>query len=150
MRYDGWGVVNIGPLTEKAIERFMVKLGMALYYKHNGALFDGVIYADHVNFLAIDKPSDVLNKMLRMAPHLSTPQRANTLLIDRFIYRFQHSPEQGLMYAIVQFNEQFIFQLIVIDHKMADELEAMSRRDGSDLPSVRRYLCPLKHRPVAE
>ena len=43
--------------------------------------------------------------MLRMAPGLSQSKRSHTPLQDRFIYRFNHSATDGVMYAVVQFSE---------------------------------------------
>lgn len=148
MRRNGWGVANIGPLTQSIIGRFMVKLGKALYYRHNDMLFDGIIYANHINIISIDKPPALMEEILRMAPDLSIPQRSKRPLTDQFIYRFNHSAEHGVMYAVVEFSEQFVFQLIVVGYEMANKLETMSQRAGSELPSVGRYPCPLKHRPM--
>lgn len=41
LRREGWGLWNMGPLTQSIMIRFMIKLSKALYYRHNGVLFDG-------------------------------------------------------------------------------------------------------------
>lgn len=148
MRSEGWGAVNIGPLTGAMIERFMVKLGKALYYRHNKTLLDGTIYALHINILNVDQPSALMADMLQLAPGLSQSQRNNMPLTDQFIYRFNNSHQEGVMYAVVQFSEQFMFQLIVLSDEMAAKLVALNKQQGGpELPIKGRYECQLKHRP---
>jgi len=52
-----------------------------------------------------------------MAPVVPEIERNRKPLFDQFIYRFNHSPEHRVMYAVVQFGEQFIFQLIAIGRR---------------------------------
>jgi hypothetical protein len=44
LRRAGWGAMYWGSLTCAAVERFGIKLGKALYYRHNNELFEGDIY----------------------------------------------------------------------------------------------------------
>ena len=143
MRDLGWGVINHGPLTTAMTDRFMMKLGKALYYRHNGAIFDGVLYAYHINLFAKDHTADFMERILAKAPALPSIERNKQSLLDQFIYRFNYSPEHGVMYAVVQFGEQYIFQLVAMRRDAAAEIEAMAEREGKGIPVVGRHECFL-------
>jgi hypothetical protein len=121
------------------ITRFMLKLSKALYFKHNGTIFDGVIYANHINIAASNTTPEYLNDILKMAPALADIKRNRQSLAEQFIYRFNHSPTEGVMYAVVQFGHQFVFQLIAMSRQMDAKLVAMNQ--GVDLSKVGRYEC---------
>lgn len=125
-RQRGWGALHIGPMTHAVIERFMIKLSKALYYKHNGKIFDGVLYIHHINRLSVDTTPEYLKSIYQMAPALPEIKRNSKSLFDQFVYRFNHSPEHGVMYAVVQFGQQWIFQLIAVSPEMDAKLIAMS------------------------
>jgi hypothetical protein len=144
MRHLGWGALHIGPLSSAALTRFMVKLGKALYFRHNQTVLDGVIYADHINLLDRDRTPEVMQHILREAPQLSESRRANQSLQDQFVYRFNHSSEHGVMYAIVQFNEQYIFQLVVVGWEMEATLAEAARAASVEGRVPNRYPCPIK------
>jgi hypothetical protein len=141
LRQKGYGVANIGPLTEAAITRFMVKMGKALYYKHNGHVFDGVLYVNHISLAARDTTPDYIDSILRMAPALAAVERNKRPLSEQFIYRFNNSPEAQVMYAVVQFGEQFIFQLIAMGREMQAKLVELN--NGQSLPGTGRHECFL-------
>jgi hypothetical protein len=126
LRQRGWGVANNGPLTQAATTRFMVRLGKALYYKHNAEVFDGVVYVNHINVMARDTTPDYIDSILRMAPALATVERNRKPLSNQFVYRFNHSAEGQVMYAVVQFGDQFVF------HGPTNACEAgrIKRREG--------------------
>ena len=84
MRAAGWGTVHLGPLSEAMVRRFMIKLGKALYYRHNSKVFEGVIYALHVNSLAKDSTPELFEDILSMAPLIPEVKRANATLQDQF------------------------------------------------------------------
>jgi hypothetical protein len=117
----------------------MLKLSKALYFKHNGTIFDGVIYANHINIAASNTTPEYLNDILKMAPALADIKRNRQSLAEQFIYRFNHSPTEGVMYAVVQFGHQFVFQLIAMSRQMDAKLVAMNQ--GVDLSKVGRYEC---------
>jgi hypothetical protein len=142
-RKQGWNVARIGPKTEALINRFMVKLAKALFYRHNSAVFDGVVYVSHINLILRDSPGEYVQSILKMAPALPAIQRNNKPLLDQFIYRFNHSPEHRVMYAVVQFSEQFVFQLIALGHEMAERLEDTLRAGGQDPPNIAKHDCRL-------
>jgi hypothetical protein len=111
MRRVGWGSINLGPITRGVLERFMVKLGKALYYKHISEVFDSVIYARHVNATAKNSTPEFLTRLLHLAPELASTERNGRSLMDQFVYRFNVSGERGVVYAVPQFSEQMIFQI---------------------------------------
>lgn len=113
-----------------------------------GTLFDGIIYASHISVLAKDNTPEFMTEVLRLAPVLSEPRRNRRSLADQFLYRFNASSEFGVVYAVVQFSEQFIFRIFAISRKMADDLELKRQRTGLEVPLQGRCLCSLKHRPT--
>ena len=147
-RREGWGMANLGPLTQAMISRFMIKLSKALYYRHNHHIFDGVLYVNHINRLSRDTTPEYINSILKMAPALPEIERNRKSLFDQFIYRFNHSPEHRVMYAVVQFGEQFIFQLIAIGPEMDAKLVELNQ--GIDLSKIGRHECFLSSTSARE
>jgi len=141
LRQRGWGVANIGPLTQGMITRLMIKLSKALYYKHNGHVLDGILYVHHVDVTARDTTPEYIKGILRMAPAVAAIERNRKPLSEQFIYRFNYSPEAQVMYAVVQFGDQFIFQLIAMGREMHEKLVELN--GGKDLPNAGRHECYL-------
>lgn len=141
----GWGVIRLGPLTQELFSRFMVKLGKALYYYHNKTLFDGVIYAVHVDPMSNENQSDYMNTIFKFAPELAISTRNKKSLSDQFAYRFNNEPQLGIMYAVVQFNEQFIAQIMAVKWDLDKRLQADLLQTGVEAPLQGRFPCPLKH-----
>lgn len=131
-RQRGWSAINIGPRTQAVISRFMIKLGKALYFKHNNHAFDGVLYTHHINRLRADTTPKYLAGIYKMAPGLPVVDRNKKSLADQFIYRFNHSPEHRAMYAVVEFGIQWIFQIIAVSREMDGSLTG--KEDASSLP----------------
>jgi hypothetical protein len=142
-RQEGWGIANIGPMTQAMISRFMIKLSKALYYRHNRHIFDGVLYVNHINRLSRDTTPEYISNILGMAPALPEIERNRKSLFDQFIYRFNHSPEHRVMYAVVQFGEQFIFQLIAMGPEMDAKLVELNQ--GKGLSKIDRHECFLSY-----
>ncbi|HEU0082274.1 MAG TPA: hypothetical protein VFQ87_05325 [Bradyrhizobium sp.] len=140
-RQEGWGMANIGPLTQAMISRFMIKLSKSLYYRHNNHVFDGVLYVNHINLIARNTTPEYLNGILKIAPRSPEIERNRRSLADQFIYPFNHSPEHRAMYAVVQFGEQFIFQLIAVSREMDEKL--VETNQGIDLSKIGRHECFL-------
>jgi hypothetical protein len=130
-RQRGWSPIYIGPRTHAVIDRFMVKLSRALYFKHNNHAFDGVLYTHHINKLRADTTPEYLKSIYKMAPGLPIVDRNKKSLADQFIYRFNHSPEHRVMYAVVEFGVQWIFQLMAVSREMDERL--MSKEEASSL-----------------
>jgi hypothetical protein len=117
------------------------KLGKALYYRHNNHLFDGVMYVHHIDRFSRDTTPEFITEILRMAPASPEIVRNGKSLVEQFIYRFNHSPEHRVMYAGVQFGDQFIFQLIAIGREMDAKLRELN--PNLDLSKVGRQECFL-------
>jgi hypothetical protein len=62
-RRQGWGLINLGALTQAMITRFMIKLSKALYFRHNNHIFDGVLYIHHVNRMSIDTTRECIRSI---------------------------------------------------------------------------------------
>jgi hypothetical protein len=148
MRLAGWGSMRLGLLTQDAIGRFMVKLGRALYYRHNNVPFQGVIYANHFNTLSKAHTPALIESLLRIAPMQPELKRANQDLSDQFIYRFNHNAEHGAMYAVVQFSEQMIFQILAMRWEMSDQIDQWIKEKGIESPFQRRVECRLSQTDI--
>lgn len=143
-RRQGWGLINLGPLTKAILTRFMIKLTKALYFRHNEHIFDGVAYIYHINKLSADTTPDYINSILKMAPETPKIERNKKTLIDQFIYQFNHSPEHRVMYAVVQFGEQFIFQLVAASRDIDEKLLATQPNEQAKEPLSFRHECFLR------
>lgn len=142
LRQAGWGLANIGPLTEAMLDRFIIKLAKALYYKHNSDILDGVIYIHHIDIAARDTSHEYLKTILLMAPVLAEIKRNQRSLSEQFPYRFNNSREHGVMHAVVQFGDQFIFQILAMS-RMA-ETKLIELREGAELSWAGRRECFLE------
>jgi len=149
MRWAGWGALNIGPLSRAAIDRFIVKLGKALYYRHNDEVFEGDIYIKHIDPLIKNKNPAYWQGLLNFAPRFATPQRNSKSLADRFIYRFNHDTRLGVIYAVVQFGHQLIFQIMAARHDLALELEQNRAAAGEEMPTKGVFHCTLKSHAIS-
>lgn len=147
MRQAGWGSINLGRLTDAVIARFVVKLGKALYYRNNGTLFDGIIYSQHISILKRDVTPEFIAEILRLAPAVADLKRGNQSLVDQFLYRFNNSSEHGALYAVAQFSEQFIFQVVAVRRDMAQKLTVLTQTNGRALSDLEVYDCHLLHKP---
>ena len=144
LRRAGWGTINIGPLTHAAIKRFGVKLGKALYYRHNSALFEGDIYVRHLAPVGSDKDGQDLKEILRFAPVPVFPERSRKALGDQFMYRFNADSTFGIINAVIEFNPQLIYHVTALSKKLAEELKAST---SASLPKEFLHHCTLKPRP---
>lgn len=124
----------------------MIKLGRALFYRHTGQLFDGDLYVRHIDNLRRDVTPKSVEAVVRFAPDFIRPERGKKPLTDQFIYRFNASAEYGVLYAVVQFSEQMIFQITAISQKMANTLADMRAVSGKEMPKAGLVRTPLKHR----
>jgi hypothetical protein len=143
-RREGWGIIHLGPLTQAMMTRFMIKLAKALYYRHNEHIFDGVVYTHHIDRMSGNTTPEYFQSILRMAPVVPEIERNRKSLASQFNYRFNHSPEHRVLYAVVQFSEQYIFQLIAMSREMDRQLLADLPDDGKPLPAGIRHECFLQ------
>jgi hypothetical protein len=123
--------------------RFMIKLAKALYYRHNNHIFDGVVYVHHIDRLSPHTTPQYFEAILSKAPAVPEIGRNRKSLVSQFNYRFNHSPEHRALYAVVQFSEQFIFQLIAVNREMDAQLMGALPSDGRPFPHGIRHECFL-------
>ena len=142
LRNTGWGMANIGPLTQAMLDRFTIKLAKALYYKHNGDILNGVLYIHHIDITKRDGVHEYLQSILLMAPALAEIRRNQRSLAEQFLYRFNNSPEHGVMHAVVQFGDQFIFQILAMSSLAEKKLREL--RGGAELSRAGRHECFLR------
>lgn len=145
---EGWGVIHLGPLSRAIIERFMVKLGKALYYRHVGKLLDGTVYMHHIDYTSKNFKPEFLDHMVELAPEVVMPQRANKALADQFIYRCNCSIEFKIIHAIVKFSEQFTYFIAALSREMQQKV--LEKRAASGQPALGQGVIdvPLRNRPV--
>jgi hypothetical protein len=144
LRRLGWSAINLGPLTQAMLTRFMIKLAKALYYRHVLVALDDYVYVSHINIVSKDTTPEFMEGIMAKAPTLPTIRRNNASLIDQFIYRFNCSVEHGMIHAVVQFGEQYVFQLIALTKAAASGLALQAERNGMELPTVNRFDCFLE------
>lgn len=123
LRYAGYGTLSVGPLTKSALQRFVVRLAQALYYRHCGEALDGVVYVFHLDPFAPKLRDGGLQDLLKFVPRLELPTRSGSSLQEQFHYRFNCSDEVGALSAIVRFSEQMIFQVLAVRRSAFDEIE---------------------------
>lgn len=145
-RREGWGAIHIGPLSRAAIERFMIKLGKALYYKHVNKLLDGVIYMQYIDLVANRGNPELMATIRKFAPEIALPQRANKSLAEQFVYRYNYNPDFGIIHAAVQFSEQFIYYVAALSREMHQGLAKWRAERGALLLEQGLVHVPLKHR----
>jgi len=152
---QGWGALSIGPLTEAAISRFLVKIGKALYFKYNKKILDGFIYGSHVSTLTVPNPTEFFEKLAEATPYIDTPVRSNKNLSDQFSIRLNHNIDLGALISVMYFSEQIIYYIIAVDKSLHDKIH-----DGTplgDIAITKTYDCRLAlsvasgvtHRPTA-
>jgi hypothetical protein len=105
---DGLGASEIGSTQMSLLLQFGAKLGQALYYKHNSKILRGRVIVHLISFI---NNYDFLDAALRMAPIQSLTQRCNVDLGPQFSYRCNHTPDPGVLYAVVRLGEQQGYQL---------------------------------------
>jgi hypothetical protein len=142
LRYAGFRALGLGPLSDALIDRFAVKLGKALYYRHNGAVFEGYIYIRICDLHVMQqKNPNIREDILRLAPVLADLQRGAKKLSDQFIYRYYHNSSSGILHAALTFASQFLLSIMMIRQDTADAL------DPWDCGKARVFHCVLKQSP---
>jgi hypothetical protein len=100
-----------------------------------------------VGLLLKSKNPKYLEIAFRLAPLLETPQRATKALNDQFIYRFNASTDFGVIYAVVQFGHQLVFQIMAVSQPTADRLANDMASSGETISTRDVFRCVLK-RPL--
>jgi hypothetical protein len=143
MHRDGVGTLNIGPLSRAVIERFLIKLGKALYYLHTSEILDGVMYVVHISEQEAEMDDGPLDAALKFAPWLATPTRTKRSLADQFLYRWGRTAELGAFQAVVRFSSQLMFRIVAMRRDTAESVEGESLERVGKVPVFGRYDCRL-------
>jgi hypothetical protein len=144
LRWAGFGALHLGPLTRSALQRFAVKLGKALYYRHNDQIFEGDIYVQHIDPLVKNKDPEYLRNLLQMAPGLVIPERNTVPLGDQFAYRFNCNAELGVLYAAVEFNPQLVLLIMAVSLEAARRMAEDPTAPDDEPPTKGVFHCTLK------
>ncbi len=134
-RQRGWGVLNLGgPLTRAAIDRFGIKLGKALYYRHIGKVFEGNVYIRQIDLITIKRKPQHFRDILELALQLSVSQRNNKNLAEQFVYRHDYNADLGAVNAVIRIGSQLLYHILAISadtvQRMADAGEPMTTGGG--------------------
>ncbi len=136
MRSSGWSVLNIGPLTDALIERFLQRLATALYYYRNKKRFIGVVHYIRQNSYMSGFDTDKFWKVLGHAPEIVPTERNTKDLSDQFTFRCNYSPDVGVLLAVVTFSPQLIFTICAFESRAIDGLNELRRSEVlPELPS---------------
>lgn len=139
----GYGAINEGPLTNEIINRFMVKLGKSLYYKHINNIFEGDIYAAHINAILEKEHDRITDKILSFLPELEIPQRNNRSFKDEFQYRYSYNEIDGIFGSCIYFNPQFIFNIFALSPQIAARIA--TNTPESQNSRLTRFPCSLQN-----
>jgi hypothetical protein len=142
LRQEGFAAAEMGTLTQDALRRFGVKLAKALHYRHNRSPFEGVIYLSHLNGL-MESHAPLLDTALGISPLIAEIQRSGKDLSDQFAYRFNYSPEAGVIHAVARFSEQILLQIIAVGWEMEARLSEWLTETGKAAPFQHRMECCL-------
>lgn len=93
-----------------------------------------------------NKNHEYLEQILRLAPTFASPARNTKSLADKFIYRFNHSPDLGAIYAVVLFGPQLAFQIMAVSQEIAERLDNHAVASGEPIPTEGVFHCTLKRR----
>lgn len=147
LRQAGYGMISIGPLVRASIDRFCVKLAQALFYKHVEAVFDGEIWFTHISTPYVKESMGFLEALLSIAPLQPTVLRSGQYLQEQFDYRYNlSSVEAPLLYAIVQFSNQMIFQIIAASKEFITSAGGeLKLKDGTQFPGTHVVVRPLNN-----
>jgi hypothetical protein len=143
LRWNGSGMIKLGPLSKGAIRRFCFKLGQALYYRHIGEIFEGEISTKHIDPLIKNRDPDQLKAILELAPGFVRPERNSRSLEAQFIYRLNYSVELGALYAVVQFGPQMVFQIMALRNDTAQRVNDDLAERGITAPPGAVFHCEL-------
>ena len=116
LRYAGYRTVSLGPETTKCIKRFLTKFAQAMFYKHCGRRMQGMVLASHLNQWHDEHLSLLTEKILPKNPLSVSVVRNGKSLADQFTYRYNVSPDDGVLSVVVQFSPQLTWQIIAIEN----------------------------------
>ncbi|MCQ4160843.1 hypothetical protein NON00_12985 [Roseomonas sp. GC11] len=123
LRNQGYGIVELGPISQAAIEEVLFRLGQALFYKHVGRrCAGGKIWIVRMDMLNAEGSLDSITKI---TPLLAQSVRGRIDLSDQFLYRYNVSPSEGILCAVVKIREQFGAVVTVMEQPHANTFAAM-------------------------
>jgi hypothetical protein len=144
LRQDGWTAIKIdGPVTQAMIDRFLLKLAKAIYYRHTNNIFNGVLYTRFNNSLFVDNSEQFISSILSITPNLVFSTRNKVDLSDQFFYRYNLTPENDVMFAAGQLGRQFIFETIALSPESNRIWEEHRKSAGKSSGSFKRTDCIL-------
>jgi len=122
LRQKQCGMIDIGPMTQQRVNRFIIKLGKTLFYKHVGRILNGYIFPTW-HSVYIDPAATLQQRMKtlhKFAKNVVIPERADKPLIDQFFYRYNCDSDQGWLFASVTFSEQMMFDITILTEPALD------------------------------
>ena len=75
---------------------------------------------------------ELLRQIAQFAPMGATLSRAGEQLSDQFNYRFNASSDLGVLYAVVEFGPQMIFQIMALSRRAFTSLNEYRTGLGQD------------------
>ncbi len=139
LRRLGYGVAHIGPKVRAAIDRFTIKLGKALFYKHTRKLLDGEIWHSHLSMAARPDSKKVVGILTSIAPFQSAASRSGEEMHEQFIYHFNYTDgPEPILYAVIQFSDQMMFSVLAVSKEFVQAVGgSINLPGGGNLPLQR-------------
>jgi hypothetical protein len=110
----------------------MIKLGKALYYRHNNHAFDGAMYARHIDRFSKDTTPEFIAEILRWPPQPRRSRETASLCLNNSSTDSITAPSIALC---------TLFQLIAVGREMDVRLRTMN--PGMDFSKAGRHECFL-------
>lgn len=135
LRHAGFGMATIGPLTWQAIDRFALKLGHAFFFKYIEQRLIGAV--EYCLISTLEANNEAVSTALRIAPEIPRIGRNGRSLTNRFDYRFNHSPDLGVIWIVAYFGGQFALSIMAAETSFFQQMEAQDSK-RPDSPYWRR------------
>ncbi|WP_338928197.1 hypothetical protein WDZ11_00020 (plasmid) [Roseomonas mucosa] len=134
LREREFGIVHIGPLTAALLEQWAAKLGQAIFYKVTGRRCTGRVWVARINMLA---PEADFDRLIAMTPMLAESVRESENLSPQFHFRYNASPDEGIVFALARAREQFGVVIAALDEPSASRFAALTMA-----PRMHCLVCP--------
>ncbi|WP_139341819.1 hypothetical protein [Roseomonas mucosa] len=96
-----------------------MKLGQALFFKHNGRRLDGKMWCRR--FDPLSRETDFA-ELLSLTPVVATLKRGQADLSSQFSYAYNYSPDDGAFHAVITMGEQYGLTVTAVDFPLAERL----------------------------
>ncbi len=144
MRHNGWTAIDMdGPVTQAMIDRFLLKLAKAIYYRHTNNVFSGVLYTRFANSLFVGDSTRMIESILSITPNRVFSTRNNVNISDQFFYRYNLTTENDMMFAAGQIGHQFLFETIALSPESNRKWEEQRKSAGKNSSSFKQTDCML-------